>query len=90
MNKKKGAGLAAVARTGTRRRIVGSAETVSIKRGGGISFNQLDLFGFGLKSPCSRYGGPGRLKKACIKRLCVVISQMISTELAPEEKQVER
>ena len=37
-----------------------------------------------------RYGGPGRLKKACIKRLCVVISQMISSELAPEEKQVSR
>ena len=24
-----------------------------------------------------RYGGPGRLKKACIKRQCVVISQVI-------------
>jgi len=35
-----------------------------------------------------RYGGPGRLKKACIKRLCVVISQMISHEVTPEEKQV--
>ena len=31
---------------------------------------------------CSRYGGPGRLKKACIKRQCVVISQMIAAELA--------
>ena len=30
----------------------------------------------------SRYGGPGRLKKACIKRQCVVISQMIAAELA--------
>ena len=26
----------------------------------------------------SRYGGPGRLKKACIKRQCVVISQVRS------------
>ena len=38
--------------------------------------------------PVRRYGGPGRLKKACIKRLCVVISQMISHEVTPEEKQV--
>jgi len=34
-----------------------------------------------------RYGGPGRLKKACVKRQCVVISQMIASELSPEQKQ---
>jgi len=34
-----------------------------------------------------RYGGPGRLKKACIKRQCVVISQMIAAEITPEQKQ---
>jgi len=33
-----------------------------------------------------RYGGPGRLKKACVKRQCVVISQMIGSELSPEQK----
>lgn len=33
-----------------------------------------------------RYGGPGRLKKACVKRQCVVISQMIAAELSPEQK----
>jgi len=31
-----------------------------------------------------RYGGPGRLKKACIKRQCAVISQMLAGEV--EEK----
>lgn len=33
-----------------------------------------------------RYGGPGRLKKACIKRQCAVISQMIANEISPEQK----
>ena len=27
-----------------------------------------------------RYGGPGRLKKACIKRQCVVLSQLGTTD----------
>jgi len=33
-----------------------------------------------------RYGGPGRLKKACIKRQCVVISQIGSSDLGGETK----
>lgn len=35
-----------------------------------------------------RYGGPGRLKKACIKRQCAVISQMIAAEISPDQKPV--
>lgn len=35
-----------------------------------------------------RYGGPGRLKKACIKRQCAVITQMIGGEPSPEQKPV--
>ena len=33
-----------------------------------------------------RYGGPGRLKKACHKRQCAVVSQMIATETSPNQK----
>lgn len=35
-----------------------------------------------------RYGGPGRLKKACIKRQCVVITQINPGDAAPSEVKV--
>ena len=33
-----------------------------------------------------RYGGPGRIKKACCKRQCAVVSQMIAAETSLNQK----